>query len=217
MEHRVLASKCNLDMLSKDDSLLERTFTVDETWVSLYMAPDRNQARSWKKAGEKLEQVVSQNIHGDKRMLIMAMDFHGIAFWKIMPVNTTVDGNSYKSFLEEKVPQWLSSQYFSVPILLHDNARPHKAKVVKQYLEAEGIRLWNHPPYSPDMSPLDFNCFRNLKRRLRGIHHQSWEEFESALEIAVYDLNAQGSMNGVQQLPEKWRSCIEAEGSYFDN
>jgi hypothetical protein len=37
--------------------------------------------------------------------------------------------------------------------LLHDNARPHTAVSVRQFLAKQGIPELNHPPYSPDLSP----------------------------------------------------------------
>jgi [histone H3]-lysine36 N-dimethyltransferase SETMAR len=44
----------------------------------------------------------------------------------------------------------------SLPLLLHDNARPHTARetvLTLQILQQETIR---HPPYSPDLAPTEF-------------------------------------------------------------
>ena len=40
--------------------------------------------------------------------------------------------------------------------LLHDNASSHKCEVVKSFLASEKVKVLNHPPYSPDLSPYDF-------------------------------------------------------------
>ena len=40
--------------------------------------------------------------------------------------------------------------------LLHDNASSHKCEVVKSFLASEKVKVLNHPPYSPDLSPCDF-------------------------------------------------------------
>ena len=50
--------------------------------------------------------------------------------------------------------------------LLHDNARPHVHKNVKNFLKNRGITLIQHPPYSPDLAPCDFWLFNKLKTSL---------------------------------------------------
>lgn len=214
-EHRVLASQTNLADHKKDKSLLKRTLTTDESWVALYMSPDRSQMRSYLFPGEQPPTAPRDSPHEHKRMLIMAMDWNGICFWKLLPEKTTVTGQVYKDFLEDNIPKWLEGKSFKVPRLLDDNAKVHRARVVKEYLDENGIKRWFHPVYSPDISPLDFNCFGPLKRKLKGIRLQTWDEFEIALNQAVVELNESGTMTGVQQLPERWQRVIDAEGAYL--
>ena len=38
-------------------------------------------------------------------------------------------------------------------LILHDNARPHLGKDVREFLDGYSWGVLNHPPYSPDMSP----------------------------------------------------------------
>jgi len=159
IEHRILACKQNLSLLNKEKKLLLKTISIDESWVSLNMASDRDQMRSWYFPGETSQSYVKQNIHGHKRMLIMAMDFNGICSYKLLSEKITVNSEICKNFLEEEILKWLTKKSFKTCILLHDNARPHKSKVVVEFLKQNKIREWYQPPYSPDVSPLDFNCF----------------------------------------------------------
>ena len=39
--------------------------------------------------------------------------------------------------------------------MMDDNARPHRARVVNQYLEQEGIERMNWPARSPDLNPIE--------------------------------------------------------------
>ena len=50
--------------------------------------------------------------------------------------------------------------------LLHDNASSHKCEVVtgKSFLVSEKVKVLNHPPYSPNLSPCDFFLFPRLKK-----------------------------------------------------
>ncbi|KFM67623.1 Transposable element Tc3 transposase, partial [Stegodyphus mimosarum] len=38
---------------------------------------------------------------------------------------------------------------------MDDNARPHRADIVDDYLESEGIARMAWPPYSPDLNPVE--------------------------------------------------------------
>ena len=49
-------------------------------------------------------------------------------------------------------------------ILLHDNARPRVAKVVKKYLETLKWDVLPYPPYSPDIAPSDYWLFRRIQQ-----------------------------------------------------
>ena len=49
-------------------------------------------------------------------------------------------------------------------ILLHDNERPHTANLMRDNLQGFGWETLQHPPYSPDLSPCDFNIFGDLKK-----------------------------------------------------
>ena len=60
--------------------------------------------------------------------------------------------------LWEKRPEY--EQRHDQVILLHDNARPHVAKIVKKYLETLKWDVLPHPPYSPDIAPSNYWLFR---------------------------------------------------------
>ena len=65
--------------------------------------------------------------------------------------------------------------------LLHDNASSHKCEV-KSFLASEKVKVLNHPPYSPDLSPCDFFLFPRLKKMLSGNKYTS----RSSLGSAIY-------------------------------
>ena len=43
----------------------------------------------------------------------------------------------------------------------------------------------DHPTYSPDISPCDFDLFPKLKEDMRGIRYNNLEELESAVAARV--------------------------------
>ena len=51
------------------------------------------------------------------------------------------------------------------PILLHDSARPHAARMTVIKLNELGYEI---PPYSPDLSPTNFPFFKHLDHFISG-------------------------------------------------
>ena len=52
------------------------------------------------------------------------------------------------------------------PIILNDNARNHTAAGVTDLLLHWQWEILEHPPYSPDMSPCDYDLFTKVKESL---------------------------------------------------
>jgi histone-lysine N-methyltransferase SETMAR len=50
----------------------------------------------------------------------------------------------------------------------HDNSPAHRCKVCTEYLPSTGLKVLEHPPYSPDLAPCDFALFPYVKNRLKG-------------------------------------------------
>ena len=62
-------------------------------------------------------------------------------------------------------------------ILHHDNTSAHLALDTELDIDLLGFNLLPHPPYSPDLAPLDFRLFPDLKKELRG------QRVETSLEL----------------------------------
>ncbi len=57
----------------------------------------------------------------------------------------------YVTFIARVRPEmWRDWKFF----LLHDNARPHIAAIIQQFLAKQGVAQLSNPTYSPDLSPL---------------------------------------------------------------
>lgn len=112
----------------------------------------------------------------------------------------------------QKRPQLLEGK----PIILHDNARAHTAAHVRRILDDYGWEVLPHPPYSPDLSPPDYNLFPLMKNKLRGIRFDSVDDVFLHAKTTIKQLQHNGHLNGISKLPERWEAAIEKEGDYFE-
>ena len=66
--------------------------------------------------------------------------------------------------------------------LLHHNARPYSAHVTTELLEKFECDVLDHPPYSTDLAPGDFDSFLHLKKHLAG---KKFEDDDEVREIVL--------------------------------
>ena len=85
-------------------------------------------------------------------------------------------------------------------ILLHDNARPHTANLVRDKLQRFGWETFQHPLYSPDFSPCDFHIFYDLKKDFCGRWFHSDEEVQEWVGFWIYQRPTSLYKNGIDRL-----------------
>ena len=75
-------------------------------------------------------------------------------------------------------------------VVLHqDNAPSHTANRTQLEIDLLDFQRVDHPPYSPDLAPLDFAYFPKLKKHLRGTRFQDREEIRYAIRSFNKTLN----------------------------
>ena len=87
-------------------------------------------------------------------------------------------------------------------VIVHYNARPHKSRVVTQYLMETKFDTCGHPPFLPDVHPNDYNNLYHLKAGLSGIRYPEWTSFKEAIEKVILEGSQKGLYKGVTMLPE---------------
>ncbi|GBO00561.1 hypothetical protein AVEN_165514-1 [Araneus ventricosus] len=113
---------------------------------------------------------------------------------------------------ENDLKKWATNDWF----LLHDNAPPHRVLIVKKYLSRHSVTTMEHPPYSPDLAPVDFYLFPRLQMKLKGHRFvDSDEVFENAMK-QLKDFSKNGFQECFEQLYERWEKCVDAGGKYFE-
>ena len=72
-------------------------------------------------------------------------------------IDRTLTGQKYRDQIlcPLIVPHFDGHPLASRPILMDDNARPHRTRIVQDYLQYEAIKLLPWPSMSPDMNPIE--------------------------------------------------------------
>lgn len=100
-------------------------------------------------------------------------------------------------------------------ILMQDNATPHVAHVVNEFLDEVGIRRLEWPPYSPDLNPIE-HLWDELKRRVRHRPNKptTLEELRLALN-EEYEAIPQGKISTlIDSMPRRMQAVITARGGH---
>jgi len=103
-------------------------------------------------------------------------DQKSLVYYELLKSGDSITGDRYRlqlirlsRALREKRPEYEQKHD---KVILHDNARPHVAKVVKQYLETLKWDVLPHPPYSPDIAPSDYWWFRRMQQVIGSLFSQ---------------------------------------------
>ena len=212
---------CMSEMLlnrHKKKSFLHRIVTGDEKWIH-YDNPKRK--RSYVKPGQPAKSTPKPNIHGLKVMLCIWWDQKGVLYYELLKSGQTITGELYrqqlirlKQAIDEKRPEWATRH--EKLIFHHDNARPHVAVPVKNYLENAGWEILPHPPYSPDIAPSDYHLFRSMQNHLSGIRFTNFEGIKKWLDDFLGAKDEKFFWDGIHKLPERWEKVAASDGQYFE-
>ena len=89
------------------------------------------------------------------------------------------------------------------PIILHDNATPHGTVNVTCFLVRYEWEILEQPPYSPDISPCDFDSFPKIDESIRGIRYSDLDELEAVVVERVKVVERSCLATGIDDLPKR--------------
>ena len=73
-----------------------------------------------------------------------------------------------------------------------------------------------HPPYSPDLAPIDFHLFPKLKEFLGGRCFRSSKEMKDAIQQWLKGLVIEVCDEGIQKLITGCDKCLNGGGKYVE-
>ena len=166
---RVQCAKKFLSDFDRTDSRrLFEIVTGDETWVRYSEPLSKEANKIWIAKGQDPPMIPRHDFRNPKVMYCIFFDSYGPVCQICVPKNTTITGSFYLNECLSEVEKFYHNRRPRTGTrglrLLHDNARPHKTKLVREKLESMRVVELDHPPYSPDLAPCDFWLFPKLKK-----------------------------------------------------
>ena len=102
-------------------------------------------------------------------------------------------------------------------LLLHqDNAPPHRAANTTLELGLLGLDTVEHPPYSPDLAPMDFKVFPIVKSALKGYRFQDFRELALAIQRVVSTFDEEWYTDMFNQWIDRHGKCVATHGDYVE-
>ena len=189
--------------------------TGNEKWI---LCNNVEWKKSWGKRNEPPPNTPKASLH-PKKVMCIRWDWKGVLYYEFLPENQTINSNKYcsqlnqlKAALHEKRPELVNRKR----VIFHqDNARPHVSLMTRQKLLQLDWEVLIHPPYSPDIAPLDFRLFWSLQNSLNGKNFNSLEDCKRHLEQFFAQKGKKFWEDGIVKLPEKWQKVVEQEGEYI--
>ena len=98
-------------------------------------------------------------------------------------------------------------------IILHDKTTPSKAICVRDLLRRWRWEVLEHPPYSSDLSPCDYDLIPKLKAPLRGLRFRTREDIAIAVRRLIMTNFSRGEADG---LAHRWQRTVDSLGDYLE-
>ncbi|GFX38745.1 transposable element Tcb2 transposase [Trichonephila clavipes] len=101
-------------------------------------------------------------------------------------------------------------------ILMDDNARPHRARIVEEYLEGHGLERMESPARSPDLNPIE-HLWDYLGREVAALNPppRSLHELKQGLLCVWSSLPIPVSDNLINSMGNRCRQCIQVRGGHI--
>ena len=204
---------------NKNEKNIYNIITGDETWLRFWDPKVGNNAKIWQINGLDNFEARIKSIRDEKIMASVFFTKSGNICISILEENKTANAMWYRDYcLKSMLNEWKKSHKkcgFDKIQLHHDNAPIHKSSIVKNFITEKNIKLLEHPPYSPDLSPCDFWLFPVIKQRLRGAIYDTRDDVIHGFKKEVEKL----TINDYNICFESWiKRCklvVEKNGNYI--
>ena len=200
------------------ESFCKKLVVQDETWVYLSGQRSKRKNRCWLTRDQARPQVVRRTLSDRKVMLLVAFSSSKRFSISAVAPGESVNATRIIDFLWHTGTLWRNLR--SNPIHLNevlwmwDNARPHAAREVKQFMEERQMTTIYQRPYSPDFNLCDRFFFSWMKSDFADRTFESPSELEQAALHWARQLTEEALQQEVQKLIDHCQAVIDNHGDY---
>jgi transposase len=193
-----------------------RVLFSDESRFTLQ--PDSGRVLIWREQGTRYH-----------RANILEMDHYhggGILVWGGIMLSSrtplypfggrSVNATVYRDTILEPCVRLFRGAVGEEFIFMDDNARPHRAILVDEYLETEGIQRMEWPARSPDLNPIE-HVWDMIGRGLAAIHPPPLTRFQlERAVVRIWDGLPQNMIDHlIDSMGRRCEACIQARGDHI--
>ena len=218
VDERLQFSRWNLEQIAEDREVLKKIVATDETWCFTYDPRSKRADMQWAKKDEPCPSKPLRGRSQKKLLLILFFDAGGVISKEF--VEGTVNSEVYiqalrnmREAMRQKWPLLWQGRDFH---LLQDNVSPHTSDDTNEYLLSVGQSVWQHPRYSPDLSPCDFWAFPERKAHIKGHVFQNLNDLQTTVCRELRALPAADFVKCFNNLAKQYEDCVNARGQYFE-
>ena len=176
--------------------------------------------KQWKRKDQKRPCTAKRTTSLKKMLYAIFLNSSGPVVQVPCPSGDIVTGQFYNNSVLKKVKEFYNkkrpSKGWSGVHLLQDNTSSHKCEVVKSFLASENVKVLNHPPYSPDLSPCVFFLFPRLKKMLSGNKYTSRSSLGSAICQCLQQIPKEDYLSAFRHWVKRLQKCVSVKGEYFE-
>jgi transposase len=155
------------------DVPVEKLVFLDESGAKTNMTRTRGRAPRGVRVIEKVP-------HGHWQTTTMISAIRTTGPCAAAVVTGATDSEVFLAYVEHVlVPELTEGE-----VVILDNLQPHKAKGVREMIEAAGAKLVYLPPYSPDFNPIE-NMWSKVKQHLRSAAARTFDALQETVTSAL--------------------------------
>lgn len=154
IRHKVLRLQWARDHQHLTVQHWQHVIFADESRFLLYRVDGRIRVR--RLAGERLhEACVQETLIGGGGSVHVWGAFHSGAKSDLVVLRANVTGVRYRDLMRHDLLPWARNEFRNNFRYQHDNAPAHTARVVRDFMDQEGVLMLSQPSCSPDANPIE--------------------------------------------------------------